>query len=238
MTPAAPDPTLFVVARDRLEEPPFRAGAQRLCDWITRARGRRFAMTLRFGSADAALGEMPGAAPGAPHVVIVSLLGEALAADEPFDDTRARLHRTLAALCGRPGVPVLVCTVFRHVDATAGARDDPPRTRRLERIRRLDLLAAELSHAHGASVVDIDRMLADAGGRRLGCDWRLASTDGVDAAGCVIASAMLASALDDALEPSELQRVQALHGGGTRLRQRIERIVAARASREAARAGA
>lgn len=236
MTPDAPDPTLFVVARDRLEEPPFRAGAQRLCDWITQALGRPFAMTLRFGSAEAALAAAPAPAP-APRVVLVSLLGEALAADEPFDDTRARLQRTLAALRGRPGVPVLVCTVFRHVDASVGTRDDPLRTRRLERIRRLDLLAAELSHAHGAGVVDIDRMLADAGGRRLGCDWRLASADGVDAAGCVVASALLASALDEVLEPSALQRVQALHGGAARLRQRIERIVAARASREAARAG-
>jgi hypothetical protein len=45
----------------------------------------------------------------------------------------------------------------------------------LERIRRLNLMAAELSQATGANVIDIDGVLAFIGALPLGTDYLLAS---------------------------------------------------------------
>lgn len=64
------------------------------------------------------------------------------------------------------GTEVALCTVFRHV---AFPRTDGSRTLR-ERIRRINLEAARLSHRTGCFVLDVDRVLAHEGGAALSAD--------------------------------------------------------------------
>ena len=98
---------------------------------------------------------------------VVSLLPFALG-DEPYET----LATTLAAGFERlaeTGDPVFVLTVFRAVPDRQSAAGQT----RLRRIRKLNLLATELSREYGVFVVDLDRVFADVGGAVLGTDYRL-----------------------------------------------------------------
>ena len=109
-----------------------------------------------------------------------------------------RAHFT-AGLCRR-GDPVFVCTLLRHAEL-----DDPDLAlHRRIRIRRLNLLAADISRQSGAFVIDIDRRLADVGARRLGTDYRLHGATAADLAGNAIAREILVNGLD-ALASAEVQ---------------------------------
>jgi hypothetical protein len=81
--------------------------------------------------------------------------------------------------------------VLRHTGA-----GEPDASHRRIRIRRLNLLAAEISREHGAVVIDIDRLLADVGARRLGTDYRLQGAAAADLAGNSIAMEIILNGLD------------------------------------------
>jgi hypothetical protein len=78
----------------------------------------------------------------------------------------------------------------------------------MERIRRLDLMVAHLSHDFGINVVDIDRMFAFVGARRLGTDYRLHGDAAACIAGFAITSAFLEVGLDDAVPTDVLERAR------------------------------
>ncbi len=131
---------------------------------------------------------------------LVSLLPELDNLDEPWNEAQARLQLSFKALTAR-GDPVFVCTVLRH----AGHGEDAALLyRRRVRIRRLDLLAVELSQQTGAFVVDIDRVIADIGGRNLHTDYRLNGEAAASVAGQAIALGLIVNGLD-ALVPFEVQ---------------------------------
>jgi hypothetical protein len=88
----------------------------------------------------------------------------------------------------------MVCTILRHVPASEG-HEAADRTRL--RLRRLDLLATELSREYGALVIDLDRILADIGARRLETDYRLGGDPVVSFASNAIAISIVSNALDD-----------------------------------------
>jgi hypothetical protein len=137
-------------------------------------------------------------------ILVASLLSE-VDAPEPWADLETRLHDIYALLADR-GQPVLICTVLRHV----GAAEPDVALRRRIRIRRLNLLAAEISRRTGAFVVDLDRKLADVGAQRLGTTYRLDGAAAADLAGKAIAMEIILSGLD-AVAGFELQaRAQAL----------------------------
>jgi hypothetical protein len=81
--------------------------------------------------------------------------------------------------------------VFRHT----GAGDPALALRRRIRIRRLNLLAAEISREYGAFVADIDRQLADVGARRLETDYRLQDAAAADLAGDAVAVEVILNGL-------------------------------------------
>ena len=126
------------------------------------------------------------------NVKVASLLPEVSRAVEPWMEVELRLHEACAELV-KGNVPVFVSTVLRHV-----AEDEDPKLadERRIRIRRLNLLAAEISRRTGAYVIDIDRALAHIGARSLATDYRLNGEVAAEAAGYVIASTLLTNALD------------------------------------------
>ncbi|MGO8910563.1 MAG: hypothetical protein ACLQDM_14760 [Bradyrhizobium sp.] len=134
-----------------------------------------------------------------PGITVISLLPEVANYREPWAEVEKRLRQQCQALMSADGAVVFLCTVFRHV--ATGDSADPAR---LVRIRRLDLLAAELSRETGLFIVDLDRSLADIGASKLHTDYRLAGECASEAAGKFIALAVLSAGLDAYL-PFEVQ---------------------------------
>jgi len=136
--------------------------------------------------------------------ILVSSLVLEVDAPEPWTDVEQRLHGIYAGLCAR-GDPVFICTVLRHTGA-----GEPDASRRRIRIRRLNLLAAEISREHGAFVIDIDRQLADVGARRLGTDYRLQGAAAADMAGNAIAMEIILNGLDTLASVDVQDRARAM----------------------------
>ncbi len=127
-----------------------------------------------------------------PCIVLTSLLEMAGDPDEPWTACEDRLRRHYEGLTRDPRVSVFVLTILRHVRNEEGGIDRS----RLNRIRRLNLLAAELSRETGVYVIDIDRALADIGAAVIGADHRLGGSHAAEAAGRCIASVVLSASLD------------------------------------------
>src|SRR5207302_7755388 len=88
-------------------------------------------------------------------------------------DAAAAHWRTICtALLQTGATHVFLCNIFRRVPEIAhcyyGTRESLQ-----ERIQRFNVLAAEVSQDTGAYVIDLDRALADIGGRVLQTDYRL-----------------------------------------------------------------
>lgn len=127
----------------------------------------------------------------AETIRVVSLLPFATAIERPWSEVAEQLQTAFTSLA-ETGDPVFVLTVFRGgTDRGADAGQAL-----LQRIRRLNLLATELSRVHGALVVDIDRVFADIGGVRLGTDYRLTGDLAAQVAGRELALVIVANGLD------------------------------------------
>lgn len=126
-------------------------------------------------------------------MIVTSLLPELEKLAEPWTDVEKRLRTTYAAL-GERGVPVFICTILRHVgdDAEAEATEAI-----MVRLRKLNLLAAEISRESGAYVIDLDRTLADIGARRLQADYRLDGNAAAEMAGHFMALTLLGNAPEE-----------------------------------------
>ena len=131
-------------------------------------------------------------------VRLMSLQTQLANLQTPWPEVEEALSRQFAALA-ETGDPVLIATVFRVVDRQL---DDGHA--RLIRIRRLNLLATELSREFGAFVIDIDRVFADIGGQALKTDYRLQGQGGAELAGHTLAVGIATNALD-AFIPFEAQ---------------------------------
>jgi hypothetical protein len=126
------------------------------------------------------------------EISIASLLRD-VESGEPLEGVRSRL-------CDVP--PSFVCTVFRACEGDAG---------KLERIRRLNVLAAEISHETGCGVIDFDRMFGDIGARTLQTDYRLGGNIAREIAAYTIVRTILAAGLDDLIPDAHLTRARAEH---------------------------
>jgi hypothetical protein len=134
-----------------------------------------------------------------PCILMISLLPEVANYRESWVEVEKRFRERCLALMSADGAIAFLCTVFRHV--ATGDSADPAR---LVRIRRLDLLAAELSREAGLFIVDLDRSLADIGASKLHTDYRLDGEYASQAAAKFIALAVLSAGLDAYL-PFEVQ---------------------------------
>jgi hypothetical protein len=189
------------------ERPAIVAACEQLHDCLGVASGRAWPVEARFRPSVASVGSS-----GRPTLAVLSLLPELARLDEPVQQTRARWMTDLAPLMDV--VPALfVCTVFRHVPYVESPSSRPARAMILERIRRLNLLAAELSRDTGVFVLDVDRAFAHLGGRALKTDFRLGGRAAAEAAGHTIVAGILAVALDDVVAPDV--RRQALNFQGS-----------------------
>lgn len=137
--------------------------------------------------------------------IVVTSLGPMVDAPERWEDAERQLRSMYAGLCER-GRAIFICTVLRH---TAGS-DPTAALRRRIRIRRLNLLAAEISREHGAFVIDIDRTLADVGARRLGTDYTLKGEAAEKLAGDTIAMEVVLNGLDDFVNVEMQDRAKGL----------------------------
>jgi hypothetical protein len=154
----------------------------------------------------------PGTATAAspePNVVILSLFPELRAAGQEFRETTERWAGYVQR-ARSPGAAVFVCTLFRHVDIR-GRPDLRPIL--VERIRRLNLMAVNLSQEFGIGVVDVDRAMAHFGGRNLGSDFRLSGDLAADVAGHTLAWCLLSYGLDDLIDPAIQERARIALGG-------------------------
>jgi hypothetical protein len=114
----------------------------------------------------------------------------------PWDETAAA-HRLHVKLLSTRGPKVLLLTVFRHV----AAGDNPDIERDiLVRIRRLNLLAIELSNEFGVSVADFDRDFADVGALPLATDFRLGGEAAKGMAAWALVRYVITNSLDGTVD--------------------------------------
>jgi hypothetical protein len=128
-------------------------------------------------------------------------LRDDLDSDVPFATVRADWRARCAALA--PGRIAFISTLLRHLP--------PESCVAMARLRRLDLLAAELSQEYGLLVLDIDRVLAHAGALALRTDAYLSGEAGQEAAAQVFYGGLLAYGLNDRLPDAQLDALIAAH---------------------------
>jgi hypothetical protein len=166
---------------------------------IAATGGDVFPIEVRFHSALSAIKVDAGLV-----LIVTSLLLELAEPEEPLAAIEARLRIAFSALISEGGPALFLCTVFRRIEPDTKAKDPAGAAARMERIRGLNLLAAELSHDFDINIIDLDRSFAHIGGRSLGTDFNLRGDVAVFAAKHVITSTLFAAGLDD-FYPRELQ---------------------------------
>jgi hypothetical protein len=170
------------------EAPGLLLAAQRLSETLGAASGETFHVGCSVVSSTDGVNRS-----GNPTIVITSMLNEVEDIGGPWPEVEERLRRRHLALAEDDRLIVYLLTVFRHVPAEndiARAKD------RRRRIRKLNLLAAELSRETGLFVIDIDRVLADIGARALATDYRLSGPFAADAVSKTIATTLLTTGFD------------------------------------------
>lgn len=184
-----PGPEIMLQAVvDDGEQPGVRLAAEQLERSLTAAAGHPVTVRCTFVASH---NKIDFSAPGT--IVISSLLPEIANYHEPWAQVERRLRTAYGALSDNENPAIFLCTVLRHVARSEGA--DQAELKRI-RIRRLNLLAAELSRESGAYVIDLDRSLADIGARKLQTDYRLSGQYAPQAAAKFIALAVLSAGLD------------------------------------------
>lgn len=203
---SAAGPICIEAVVDDAERPALVAAARRLREAFFAASGSHREIRLRFAPSPTEIEVRES-----PTVAVVSLLPE-VARDESLSSIASRCRAQLSALQQSAALTVFLCTVFRHVARATQEHAPREREKTIERIRRLNLLAAELSHDTGAGVVDIDRAFAHVGARTLQTDYRLGGALATEAAAHTIVWTLLSAGLDDAAAPEILQRAMQSQG--------------------------
>jgi hypothetical protein len=162
---------------------------------LTKAASEPAAVTCSFAESFSDLQK-----PHEPSIIITSLLLETDNYLEDWAEVEGRLRTRYAALAEDAASIVFITTVFRHISEG----DATQRERLRLRIRRLNRLAADLSREYGIMVIDLDRDLADIGGRRLQTDYRLGGEYAGQVAARSMARAVVSAGLDNHV-PFELQ---------------------------------
>jgi hypothetical protein len=215
-------PTLVVdAAVADVERPVVAALARQLGDCVAHASGDPWRVDARVHDGVDALAPGDGA-----HIVVASLQTE-LAGHDDAASVSARWSAKLGALTPRASA-VLLLTIVRRVDAPLPARlhGEAPV---IERIRRLDRCAIELSHACGAAVADVDRVFAHFGTRQLLCDHRLQGPVAAEAAAWTILATLVSlGTLDDYAGPGATERARTWLGSLAELPRFVQKRLAAR----------
>lgn len=190
----APPPLAIEAVVHPAEKPILVAATRHLADCLSAASGSPWSVALGF--ADSISVKQRQA------ILVTSLLLEMPGRGEPLSETERRWRDQISALGEAEALAAFVCTIFRYV---AGRPDAAV----VERIRRLNLMAAELSHDTGINVIDLDRALTFVGARKLHTDYRLGGPAVPTVAGHVIVSGILGAGLDDFFPPEIQERAKA-----------------------------
>jgi hypothetical protein len=191
---------------DDAEHPALVAAAEQLRECVAAASDAPGDVLLRFApSLDAIEVHEPAT------MVIASLLPE-VSRDDAIASIESRWRAQLSSMPSSPALSVFLCTVFRHVPRDASSQHANGRESTPERIRRLNLLAAELSHDTGAGIIDIDRAFAHLGARALTTDYRLSGPIAAEVAAHTIVASVLSAGLDGTLAPEILERAMQFQG--------------------------
>ncbi len=220
MTALAPLSIDVIIAEG--ERSVFASAAAQLAEALTVASGESREVRLRLTSSLSASERTDQ-----PVAVVASLVPDILI-DEPVSQAATRWRARLTDLKDSAASIVFLCTVFRGVDRVHPGRRQGARQALIERIRRLNLLAMDLSHDFGVNVIDIDRACAYVGARALRADFRLASPSAQEAAAYAIVSALLAVGLDDAVPVEILEEARRFHGPIWEMPKLIRRRLALR----------
>ena len=203
---SSPLPIHIEAVIDDAERPALVAAADQLGESLSVVSENRREIRLSFApSLEAIEAREP------MTLVIASLLPDACR-DESMSSTEARWRKQLACFAALPQVSVFLCTVFRHVPRGAPEQLPDGRAATTERIRRLNLLAAELSHDTGAGIIDIDRAFAHHGAQALKTDYRLSGAMAAEVAAHAIVWSVLSVGLDDAVAPEVQARALQFQG--------------------------
>jgi hypothetical protein len=170
------------------ERPAVELGAAHVARAMGQAAGTPWTVDVFFASH---WDELLQCAEG--QIVVTSLLTELGKPGETWPKSSERMRKAYGTL-SQVGVPIFICTILRHIARTKEPEADE--ALRLH-IRRLNLLAAEISRETRAFVIDIDRVLADIGARSLQTDYRLAGQAAAEIAGHFIALTLINNAFDD-----------------------------------------
>lgn len=169
--------------------------------------GYELPIEVHFHSTIAAITPSSG-----PAIVVASFLGELAVLEDPFPDVEQRLRNAFATLSGNDRLKLFLCTIYRRTNWDQEAGNAEPAQSTIERIRRLNLLAIQLSHTFGINIIDFDRSFAHVGGRTLHVDFRLSGAAAVEFAKYVIVSTFFAAGLDDFCSPELQEKAEAVHG--------------------------
>ena len=203
------------------EQPGLIAAAEQLSDCLNAVSNTKtWQVRLQFCAPGTDIDPSPP-----QSAIIVSLLPETKRAAEFIAETKARWRSYLGRLQAI-GRPVFVRTVFRHVRDRAG---EAGATQLLERIRRLNRMAVELSHELGVGVIEIDRAFAHIGGRALESDYLLMGPLAAEVSGHTTVWSLLSFGLDDTIDPRLQEKAKALLGGLNWIDALVSRRLAARA---------
>jgi hypothetical protein len=209
-----------VVAGDQ-EREPFILGIRQAMFWLAQAACAPPQIALTFS---------PELAPPSPErpidMAMISFIGAASAGAGDLDAVMGRWRERIEAFTTASDAPLFLCTVFRHIASPGGPLGRDGVMAQRERIRRINLLIAELSQSTGAFVIDIDSALAHIGGARLGADYLLQGRAAGAAAGDVIASALLAEGLEGRVASAGLAKALTLHGGRKGVLARLNQMTA------------
>jgi len=137
--------------------------------------------------------------------IVTSLSLHLIEPEESLTTVEARLRTSFSEFIRKGAEVIFLCTVFRRVDSIIKAKDPTAAAARMERIRRLNYLAVQLSHDLDINIIDFDRSFAHIGGRLLDADFRMQGSSAILTASNVIITTLFAAGLPDVLSP-ELQQ--------------------------------
>lgn len=190
-------------------------GAQQLAEALRVAADVDWPIQVTFLDAGGLRAETAGS------IAVLSLLGD-VESDEPFGETAARWRRRADSLAAE-GANVVLLTVVRAVPERRTQKGQLL----LEKIRRLNRMALDLSHEFGVTVVDIDRAFAHIGARILATDYRLVGRVAAEVAGHSFALSLLSLGLDDIIPVDIQERARTYHGPLREIDTLVRRRVAA-----------
>ena len=191
-------------------------------DWIGASSGIPLEIQMAYGPAIDAV-----VTAGRYRITIISFRSAVHPANlaVKFSDVAAYWRPRIATLRSKSASPVFLSTIFQHIDRGSDPDDPALRPARLERIRRINLFAAEISNATGAYVIDIDRALARLGARTMETDYTLKGHKGTAIAADLVAMAILEAGLDDIIPPDLLASARQAYGGSDHFRHRIASLL-------------